>query len=498
MADEQINLKIQVEGGEQAARSVEGVTTALHHNQEAAHDASTATEETAQSFQELTRGGAQVIQRVQGIAGSVQGLVSALGSSDRTAGLISSVAGTTAQFASMGAMLGPGGAVLGAVVGFGTSLYGLAQAHDAAREAAENQTEEVDDLAASYRGLGAAILEWGEALGVENAARAGGAALGGLSSSDLETQARERRERLLELRVDEAESGALTRSEEEIRLRRELAGLEEEIARREADDPPTTSRGGGRAASGDSEFRGAAMTEEALDLYTSDVSDAELARRAEADAEYAAQADALAEDEIERLAAEGDAQAELFQLKADLREEDLEAERDKQDYLAELEEEAAERRETEINNLLGFVQRGSKALTASLAAIATGSKTSDEAFKGMLASFLEMISEYASMKAATEFADAASSFARYDFGGGAAHIGAGLAFTAVAVATGVGAAVINAPPTPPAKPAEREMSGASSGNVTNVINWNSPVVTAGTRAELGRELGSIMSEAGAA
>jgi hypothetical protein len=108
-----------------------------------------------------------------------------------------------------------------------------------------------------------------------------------------------------------------------------------------------------------------------------------------------------------------------------------------------------------------------------------------------------MISQYATMKAGVEFADAAASFARYDFGGGAAHIGAGLAFTAVAVATGVGAAALNSPPSAPARPETTQQGTGTAKGGDTVINWNSPVVTTATRAELGREIGSMLGEAAA-
>lgn len=496
MADP-IDLEVRIAGVEAAVRGVEGLTSSLVEESRAAQGATRATNTTEESFADLVRGGQSVIQRIQGVASAVQSLVSQLGSSDRTAGLVASIAGTTAQFASMGAMLGPGGAVVGGIIGLGTSLYGLVTAHDDAAEAARNQAGALDDVSESVRGLGEVMLEWRDVLGIEGAVRAGGEALGDLSESALASELRTREARLMELRVANAETGALVRSEEEIRLRREVEGLEAEIRRRDADDS-TPSRGGRRAPAEETVL-GAAMTEDALAEFTSINSDEELARRAEADAEYAAQAEELANAEIERLAREGDAQAELFALKEELRQQDLESEREKQDYLRELEEQAAEAREQELDGLMQMVGRSSKAIFTAIAQVASGAKSGEEAFLGLLKSFLEMISEYAALKAATEFADAAASFARYDFGGGAAHVGAGLAFTAVAVATGVGAAAIGTgAPQAPARPEAQPAAEGGGGNTSYVINWNSPVVTAGTRAELGRDLMGLMSEAEAA
>lgn len=131
----------------------------------------------------------------------------------------------------------------------------------------------------------------------------------------------------------------------------------------------------------------------------------------------------------------------------------------------------------------------------SIAAIATGEQTAEEAFQGLAKAFLEMISQYATLKAATEFAEAGAAFARYDYAGGAAHIGAGVAFTAVAVATGVGAAALGSAPSAPARPeAGGGTEAAQGGDV--IINWNSPVITAGTQADLGRELQAAVSAAG--
>jgi hypothetical protein len=149
---------------------------------------------------------------------------------------------------------------------------------------------------------------------------------------------------------------------------------------------------------------------------------------------------------------------------------------------------------TELTGMLG---QTTAALGKAVGSIILGEKTTEEAFKGLAAAFLEMISQYATLKAATEFAEAGAAFASFNYGGGAAHIAAGVAFTAVAVATGVGAAAINAPPQAPARPeaGQQPTEGGGGGDVN--VFWNSPVVTALTRAELGRDISSMVSEAGA-
>lgn len=454
--DDPIDIEVRIAGLEAAVRGMEGLTSSLVAEGQAAQGAARSTDATEQSFSELVRGSQSVVQRIQGVASAVQGLVSAFGSRDRTAGLVASIAGTTSQFASMGAMLGPGGALIGGLAGLTTGLVSAARAaSDANRDFHEMLTT------------------LGRAGSVESLAAISENAWNVLEG----------------LRVTEAAE-----------LERDLANQADDVLTRmmaEAETDLATRRGGGGAR--DTRWDGAAMTEDALASFTDINSPEEIERRAAADAEYAAQAEELANDEIERLAREGDAQAELFELKEELRSADLEAEREKQDYLRDLEEQAAEAREDQIETLMGYVGRSSKAIFTAIAQVATGAKTGEEAFIGLLKSFLEMISEYAALKAATEFADAAASFARYDYGGGAAHVGAGLAFTAVAVATGVGAAAIGTgAPQAPARPEPQAEAQGGGGNVTYVVNWNSPVVTAGTRAELGRDIAGLMSEAEAA
>lgn len=117
-----------------------------------------------------------------------------------------------------------------------------------------------------------------------------------------------------------------------------------------------------------------------------------------------------------------------------------------------------------------------------------GTKSADEAFKGLLKGFLEMISRMAALKAAEEYAEGIASFARYDYSGGAQHVAAGVAFTAVAIATGVGAAAL-APPQQE-KPAEPAQGGRGDSQQRSDVNVyiNSPILTAGTHAELGRTI----------
>jgi hypothetical protein len=404
----------------------------------------------------MARGGAQFVQRVQGMASAIQGLVGALGSHDRTAGLISSIAGTTAQFAAMGATLGPAGAVIGGLVGLTSSMLSAA-------DAARTVTHSVEEMNAE----------------LERRARVDAATIGERSWAHL-----------MELRREEERAAA---DAADRMLTGMMAEAEADLAR------PRGGGGGSRRSSNEEAGYGAAMTEEGLAASTSLLSDEEVERRRSVDAELAALEDEAYEHTLELIEAEA-------QARHDADAERLEAEEEKNAAIVEMnaerlakEEEAEEQaRQRQIEAQTEFMELGMNVvglMTDALGAIASGEKTAEDAFKGLAKAFLQMISQYAMLKAATEFAEAIGAFASFNYGGGALHLAAGVAFTAVAVATGVGAAAINvAKPTAPARPeADRDSAGSKAGGGDVVINWNSPVVTAGTRDDLGRELGALVS-----
>jgi len=157
--------------------------------------------------------------------------------------------------------------------------------------------------------------------------------------------------------------------------------------------------------------------------------------------------------------------------------------------------EAEVERQAELKDAL--IESADKQREVALQAIIAGNKTAEEAFTGLLASFLKYISEQSMLKAIYEYAEAIASFASYKYDQGAQHLAAGIAYTAVAVAAGAGAAALSAPSAKGAgeeKPASPESGrgdgGKGGGDI--VINWNSPVVTAGTRAELGRDMAGMI------
>lgn len=240
--------------------------------------------------------------------------------------------------------------------------------------------------------------------------------------------------------------------------------------------------------------------------------DSQVGTAATAIAEVETATRALADTERELFAQREEASrrhiAQLEQEKAKVQENDAEERRavirrmeqtaEYEDQLMEANrrtEEAYRARVEEYQQVTSVLVGG---LTDALAAIVAGQKTAEEAFKGLLASFLKFISEQSMLKAASEFAFAIADFASQNYGGGAQHLAAGVAFTAVAVAAGAGAAAVSAPSAGAKDGPEEGRSSrdeAKGGDI--VINYNSPVISLGDRAQMGRELRGLVADADA-
>ena len=203
----------------------------------------------------------------------------------------------------------------------------------------------------------------------------------------------------------------------------------------------------------------------------------------------------------EELIGIADKQRDVEEATAAARAEQHEAELERQAELkdsliesADKQREVADRQRQEYMGVTSVIAGG---LNDALQAIIAGNKTAEEAFTGLLASFLKYISEQSMLKAIYEYAEAIASFASYKYDQGAQHLAAGIAYTAVAVAAGAGAAALSAPSAKgsseekPASPESGRGDGGGGGGDI-VINWNSPVVTAGTRAELGRDMAGMI------
>jgi hypothetical protein len=525
MAEQPILIDVDFEGGQEAASGIDGVAQKVRDLHDWLNQTAPKVDRVDTNFQRLTQSGQNVAQRIQGASAAAQQLVARFGSDSTSAGMISSVAGAVAQFTAMGAVLGPGGAVVGGVIGLATAIAGLV-------EESNRVSISIGSTTAGFEAMGRAAREAAdEAFG--DAALDRGDSFGSTIEevtdrlAGMEERLREvRRLRVEALFARENEAARLYREEAE-RLTTAIQNLG--TARDRLRGPGTDLGNGftfrpssaptlptGVDAPTDPNFMrrrggggGMSPEEEANRRYLASVAEV-AAREREIREQLDEEARKRHEHEIERIAelesariAAQDHELEnqarineaLAEAERDLAERRAEGELARKEAELEMEQRALQARREANEEVLDLAQSTTNAMGKALGDLATGQKTADEAFKGFAASFLEMISQYTSLKAATEFADAAASFARYDYGGGAAHIGAGLAFTAVAVATGVGAAVLNAPPQAPARPeTSAQDTGAGRGGDI-VINWSSPVVTAGTRAELGREIATMVGEA---
>lgn len=500
MATEEVKIRVGVDGAEQTASDLGQVGNAFSELVEWGGQAAVATNNVQTNFASLSQRGQAVVQRIQGVSGAVQQLVSAMGSDDHSAGLIASVAGATAQFSAMGAMFGPAGALIGGIAGFASGLMSLAEAHREAAPDISATTAIIREEADAARDATVAMEDF--LAGVTTAARTRElTTLGDAISSLTEDMYRLR-----------GSGDASDRLEAETIAERIRTLTRQEEALRESLGEETRTTGRPRTAGGARRNPDMEAWEATMRSMREDAAyEAQLWRETMAEinsdtenslAERTRLREEAAERDAEILEREMDRQREVNEALA-------EAEREHQERMAEgrlaiKENEAAddERRLAQREQTLGeFADLASgtfEAFGGAIKSIVGGEKTAEEAFKGLAAAFLEMISQYATLKAATEFADAAASFARYDYAGGAAHIGAGLAFTAVAVATGVGAAAINSAPQAPARPEASSGGGQMArGGDVNII-WNSPVVTAQTEAELGRNLRGLLGAAEAA
>jgi hypothetical protein len=274
---------------------------------------------------------------------------------------------------------------------------------------------------------------------------------------------------------------------EELAAIRELA--EEERKREEQQRRAEAARRAAQARAAEEERAWQTLLTEEIQQYD----------RMAAAADRAAQADEemnRARVEQARVAAESLERLQEETRLADVRR--MEEARAYQQEVADQQEREIGRRTQRLNEHMGrAVEIGTEVtsiLGEAIGEVILGTKSSEEAFLGMLKSFLELISQQAALSAGKEFAEAIASFARYDYSGGAMHVAAGAAFTAVAVATGIGAAAI-APPqaAAPAEPTRSEDRGRGGGDV--IIQWNAPVYTSGQRAEMGRELGGLLRDA---
>lgn len=514
MVDRSVTYRVRAEGAEEAGRAVDGVADSFESLSGRAEEASRSQQAFAERARESTQQSIAFTQRVSAAANAVQSLVGQLGGGSRTAGLVGALTASAAAGAQLGAAFGPGGALLGALTSalpVIAQMTGLiedqATAHDRARRAADQQAEALDRLAERQRVI--ASIGRDDASD-DDVARGAYAIQGDLATAraDLRrVRGRGGDDAQAAARVRELERALRVASSQLQRRQERAAGaegaelLEQMVAL--ARDPSRRS-GGGRGGESEEEALEAqyqAMLERRRD-YEAQVdalkAEVDQVRRAEEDEardleERARQASldaeqAASEQRIEIMEREGERLREIAEGR---RAEEAEMrERQREEEIA-----AFDQRVEDHQHFADLATAATRSLVTTFAAIASGTEDAGQAFKGLLADFLVFISEKAILQAAAEYADAAGAFARYDYGGGAAHIAAGVAWTGVAIAAGAGAAALSAPSPPAdnasARPRAEQSQGGSGGNVTYVYQLNGPTLTAQGDALLGRRLNAI-------
>lgn len=475
------------------------------------------------------------VQRLGAASAAVQQLASAFGGTGGTPGLISHIAQSTVSFAQLGAALGPGGAVVGGITGalipaFDAMIHREDAAAAAARALsidlrtaighASELAQQQALIARVSSGTGSATEQTGYLAQAQERQRLIQRALDGDVGSIHEVR------RLgITGHADTGPSASSILFGTESR-RATLTGQERELltqlAQRASDrvveatdyltsavlhevesgaaggtGTPTSRGGGGRGTSDFDTLIGRLAGGASHDLQASGALGYGAGQNATPETAAARQqaiVDGLVAEREER-----DRVAEATQRQYELEADAIRERGDLQEAsLQKMMDIADRQREAHATMVAGFRETTgvlSQGLTDALVSIATGAETAGDAFKGLLAAFLQYLSQKATLKAADEYAEAIAALASYNYAGFAQHTAAGVAFTAVAVATGIGgAALAQKPAAPSGAPASPPSGsrGARDRDQTTVINFNSPVVTASTEAELGRGLSRMI------
>jgi len=520
----EIKISLEVEGAPRAASSVSDVTRSLESMERAQQTAALK----AIKFS----------QRLAGAANAVQALTQQLGGTGTAAGLAGSMAANASAMAQLGASFGPQGALVGGIIGaampaisrLNSELERQQTLLDAARRAAGQLAGSYNDLLGSIQrassererlqrlesGRGSmdeqrAFSEQATRLSqlAERALAGDQGALAEMRSRGLTGRTRtqattterfasavtgrpalniedEQERDQIRMVADSARRQARQRMAlEPMAAERELAAAGARLARAEGG----AEGGGGRG--GPSRWE---LEEEAWNRYNEGVQRG-LRQQDEFKREQIRLEEEYRQKIEERAAAELEAELAIKRVEEETRARELEAMEERKRLQLEIDDKLREnservRREHEravegYSEATGVIVGG---LTDALTAIVAGEKSAEQAFKGMLASFLEYIAEQAALKAIFEGAEAIAAFASQRYDQGALHLAAAAGYVAVAVAAGAGAAAISAPSAPAEPEGGRSDAGGGGGGGTIVINMNAPAVIAGTRAELGREL----------
>jgi hypothetical protein len=511
---EPIQIQVEFTGADEAVRGASAVSGGLDTMSSRTESAAAAADRLASRQTAAATAAIAFGQRLAAAANAVQGVASALGVEGQAAGLIGKITQTSSAMAQLGATFGPQGALVGGIVGAAIpAISGIMESIDALNERNAEWAERLRGIEEGQQQAEAATRQSTTAINEQSDALANASEnmrrfIDSLSTGGIQRQAQDSSARITEL------SDQLARVNDELRglgsvqgaaAADRMLGLQDrarelttaiaaasdqfEEARgllSETESAPAR-RGGGRRRVEEPQ---AAVVDEgdAMAVVRDIINEQNAALREQAELK-------------EELIGITDKQRGVEEAAAAARAEQHEAELERQSELkdaliesADKQREVADRQRQEYQAVTGVIAGG---LNDALQAIIAGNKTAEEAFTGLLASFLKYISEQSMLKAIYEYAEAIASFASYRYDQGAQHLAAGIAYTAVAVAAGAGSAALSAPSSKGAgeeKPASPESgrAGDGKGGGDVVINYNSPVVTAGTRAELGRDMAGMI------
>lgn len=515
---EPIRIAVEFTGTDDAVRGTTRVSDGLENMSDRSSAAARTTDQLAARQTAAATSAIAFGQRLAAAASAVQGITSALGVEGQAAGLIGKITQTSTAMAQLGATFGPQGALVGGIIGAAIpAIQALIGQTDALIREQERLEEVMSRQSSQRQDQIRREVESGRIATLSSAE---------ISRQSLIAEQRiyEQRQRQQELQselirnraqAEEQTGRGARRSIESIQAEIEastsevqnLVGLvgtlgaaearlqSQENARREQQERsarPSVSAASAASSGG----RGRAATPQAAAVDEGDAMAVVRDIIGEQNAALAEQLELM--EALNRQKAEAqDKDASIAAARAEQHEVELERQTELKDSLiesADKQREVADRQRQEYMGVTSVIAGG---LNDALQAIIAGNKTAEEAFTGLLASFLKYISEQSMLKAIYEYAEAIASFASYKYDQGAQHLAAGIAYTAVAVAAGAGAAALSAPSAKgsseekPASPESGRGDGGGGGGDI-VINWNSPVVTAGTRAELGRDMAGMI------
>jgi DNA repair exonuclease SbcCD ATPase subunit len=540
---EPINFRVQFEGTDKAKRDLDQVSSSVQNLGRKEQEASRATDQLVDKQEAASRSSQQVTQSTQAqslqvialtqklsaASNAIQTLTASFGGESEAAGLIGKIAASSAATAQLGASLGPQGALVGGILGAAIPAFqALIEQMGDTRDYAEGLQEELQRVAASFDD----ILSRRQRA-VSQAARERFLEGGGGTVAEQEALVELRRGQLaaVEARIREAEdeargrifgsgevdenvmgelqrqAAAATRQLTQARFALQSAMVEAEVDASElmaelqesserAEETARRSRRGGarRVDQGDEAERLRAEEEQRKLLLRIE---ADSAVKQERINELLRQENEERQRTLELIRAEAEAQRQRDQEERTRQREQRRIQDElkmKLDEASKAAVEAAKAQQDQIKSVNEVIIKG---FVDAISAVIAGQEKSGEAFKAMLAGFLAYVSEMAAIEAALNFAQAIASFAQNRIDAGVQHIAAGVAFTAVAVAAGAGAAALSPPEKKSKSEPEEGKDSKDRGGGQVIINWNAPVVTATTRAELGREMGHMI-RAGAA